>query len=79
MALTDRVACEEGRVDMIIEVREDESAEYPDWTGTLEEFLESGMAWGINKTTERTLKFLRLGCTLELDVGNITQYVTRVE
>jgi len=66
-------------MDMIIEVREDEGAEYPDWTGTLDEFLESGMARGINKSTERALKFLRLGCTLELDVGNTKQYVTRTE
>lgn len=64
---------------MMIEVREDESAEYPDWTGTLEEFLDSGMAWGINKTTERALKFLRLDCTLELELNNTTYYVTRVE
>jgi hypothetical protein len=64
---------------MMIEVREDESAEYPDWTGTLEEFLESDMAWGINKTTERALKFLRLDCSLELELGNSTYYVTRVE
>jgi hypothetical protein len=64
---------------MIVEVREDESAEYPDWTGTLDEFLDSGMAWGINKTTERALKFLRLHCTLELELGNTTYYVTRIE
>jgi hypothetical protein len=64
---------------MIIEVREDEGTEYPDWTGTLEEFLESGMAWGINKTTERALKFLRLNCTLELELDNTTHYVTRIE
>ena len=65
---------------MIIEVREDETEEYPDWTGTLEEFLESGLARGINKTTARSLKFLRVGCTLELDQGTAgTSYVTRVE
>ena len=64
---------------MNIEVREDENAEYADWTGTLEEFLDSGMAWGMNKTTERALKFLRLDCTLELELSNTTYYVTRVE
>ena len=64
---------------MIVEVREDEGTEYPDWTGTLEEFLDSGMAWCINKTSERALKFLRLNCTLELELGNTTYYVTRVE
>jgi hypothetical protein len=79
MASTDPVACQEGRLHMIIEVREEEGTEYPDWTGTLEEFLESGMAWGINKTSERALKFLRPNCTLELELDNITYYVTRVE
>ena len=65
---------------MIIEVREDETEEYPDWTGTLEEFLGSGLVRGINKTTVRALKFLRVGCTLELDQGAAgTSYVTRVE
>ena len=65
---------------MIIEVREDETQEYPDWTGTLDEFLESDLARGINKTTARALKFLRMGCTLELDRGAAgTLVVTRVE
>jgi hypothetical protein len=65
---------------VIIEVREDETQEYPDWTGTLDEFLESDLARRINKTTARALKFLRLGCTLELDQGAAeTSYVTRVE
>ena len=65
---------------MIIEVKEDETQEYPDWTGTLDEFLESDLARGINKTTVRTLKFLRLGCTLDLDRGAAEMlYVTRVE
>ena len=65
---------------MIIEVREDEQEEYPDWTGTVEEFLESALARGINKTTARAIKFLRVGCTLELDRGAAgTTYVTRVE
>lgn len=65
---------------MIIEVKEDETQEYPDWTGTLDEFLESDLARGINKTTARALKFLRLGCTLELDQGvEEAMYVTRVE
>lgn len=64
---------------MNVEVREEEGSEYPDWTGTLEEFLESGMAWGINKTTERALKFLRPNCTLELELDNTTYYVTRIE
>lgn len=64
----------------MIEVKEDETQEYPDWTGTLDEFLESGLARGVNKTTARTLKFLRMGCTLELDRGaEGTLYVTRVE
>lgn len=65
---------------MIIEVREDETQQYPDWTGTLDEFLESDLARGINKTTVRSLKFLRLGCTLELDRGAAGMlYVTRVK
>jgi hypothetical protein len=65
---------------VIIEVREDEAQEYPDWTGTLDEFLESDLARGINKTTVRSLKFLRLGCTLELDRGAAGMlYVTRVK
>jgi hypothetical protein len=65
---------------VIIEVREDETQEYPDWTGTLDEFLESDLAWGINKTTARAIKFLRMGCTLELELGTEgTSYVTRVE
>lgn len=65
---------------MIIEVREDETQEYPDWTGTIDEFLESDLARGINKTTIRSMKFLRLGCTLELDQGTGgTWYVTRIE
>ena len=65
---------------MIIEVREDETQEYPDWTGTLDAFLESDLARGINKTTARALKFLRMGCTLELDRGTEgTSYVMRVE
>ena len=65
---------------MIVEVKEDESQEYPDWTGTLDEFLESDLARGINKTTARALKFLRLGCSLELDQGAAgTLYVTRVK
>jgi hypothetical protein len=69
-----------GRVNVIIEVREDETQEYPDWTGTVDEFLESDMARGINKTTVRAIKFLRTGCTLELDRGAAgTSYVTRVE
>jgi len=67
-------------VNVIIEVREDETQEYPDWTGTLDEFLESGLARGINKTTARAIKFLRIGCTLELDRGAAGRsYVTRVE
>ncbi len=65
---------------MIIEVREDKTQQYPDWQGTFEEFLESQLAWGINKTTTRTIKFLRMGCTLELDQGaGKILYVTRVE
>jgi hypothetical protein len=69
-----------GRANVIIEVREDETQEYPDWTGTLDEFLQSGMVRGINKTTVRAIKFLRMGCTLELDQGAAeTLYVTRVE
>jgi hypothetical protein len=65
---------------MIVEVKEDGTQEYPDWTGTLDEFLESDLARGINKTTVRTLKFLRLGCTLDLDRGaGETLTVTRVE
>ena len=65
---------------MIIEVKEDEGQEYPDWTGTLDEFLESDLARGINKSTARSLKFLRLDCTLELDRGAAGMlYVTRVE
>ena len=65
---------------MIIQVREEEGTEYPDWEGTLDEFLESGQARGLNKTTVRTLKFLRLNCTLELDRGAAeTWYVTRIE
>jgi hypothetical protein len=65
---------------VIIELREDETQEYPDWTGTLDEFLESNLARGINKTTVRTLRFLRLGCTLELDRGAVESlYVKRVE
>jgi len=65
---------------VIIEVREDETQQYPDWTGTLDEFLESDLARGINKTTVRSLKFLRLGCTLELDRGAAGMlYVTRVK
>ena len=65
---------------MIIEVKEDETQEYPDWSGTLDEFMESDMARGINKTTARSLKFLRMGCTLELDHGaGEMVYVTRVE
>jgi hypothetical protein len=65
---------------VIIEVREDEAQEYPDWTGTLQEFLESGLSWGLNKTTERAIKFLRVGCTLELEQGaGQTSYVTRIE
>lgn len=65
---------------MIVEVRENETQEYPDWTGTLDEFLESELARGINKTTARSLKFLRPDCTLELDRGSEqTLYVTRVE
>jgi hypothetical protein len=67
-------------VNVIIEVREDETQEYPDWTGTPDEFLESRLAWGINKTTARAIKFLRVGCTMELDRGAArTSYVTRVE
>jgi len=69
-----------GRPKMMIEVREDETQEYPDWTGTMDEFLESDLSRGINKTTMRSIKFLRLGCTLELDRGTAgTWYVTRVE
>jgi hypothetical protein len=65
---------------VIIEVKEDESQAYPDWEGTLDEFLESDLARGINKTTARSLKFLRIDCTLELDRGAAgTLYVTRVE
>jgi hypothetical protein len=65
---------------VIIEVKEDESQAYPDWEGTLDEFLESGLARGINKTTARSLKFLRIDCTLELDRGAAgTLYVTRIE
>ena len=65
---------------MIVEVKEDETQEYPDWTGTLDEFLDSDLARKINKTTARSLKFLRMGCTLELDRGAAgTLYVTRVE
>ena len=72
--------CRKGRVNVIIEVREDETQEYPDWTGTPDEFLESDLARGINKTTVRAIKFLRMGCTLELDRGTAgTSYVTRVE
>ena len=75
-----RRICRKGRVKVVIEVREDETQEYPDWTGTLDEFLQSGMARGINKTTVRALKFLRTGCTLELDQGATeTLYVTRIE
>ncbi len=69
-----------GREKVIIELREDETQEYPDWSGTLDEFLESELARGITKTTARAIKFLRLGCTLELDRGSAgTSYVTRVE
>ena len=69
-----------GRPDVIIQVREDETQEYPDWTGTIDEFLESDLSRGINKTTMRSIKFLRLGCTLELDRGSAgTWYVTRTE
>ena len=65
---------------MIIEVKEDEAQEYPDWTGTLDEFLDSDLVRKINKTTARSLKFLRIDCTLELDRGAAgTLYVTRVE
>ena len=65
---------------MIVEVREDETQEYPDWSGTLDEFLESELARGINKTTARAIKFLRQGCTLELERGaDGTSYVTRIE
>ena len=65
---------------MIIEVREDETQEYPEWTGTPDEFLESDMARRINKTTARAIKFLRMECTLELDRGAAGKlYVTRVE
>ncbi|MBN1582199.1 MAG: hypothetical protein JXA89_15955 [Anaerolineae bacterium] len=64
---------------MIIEVKEDEMQEYPDWSGTVDEFLESDLARGINKTTVRAIKFLRMGCTLELELGAAgTSYVTRV-
>ena len=67
-------------MNVIIEVKEDETQEYADWTGTLDEFLESDLARGINKTNSRALKFLRMDCTLELDrgAGEIV-YVTRVE
>ena len=65
---------------MIIEVKEDETQEYPDWTGTPDELLESELARGINKTTARAIKFLRVGCTMELDRGAAgTSYVTRIE
>jgi hypothetical protein len=65
---------------VIIELREDETQEYPDWQGTLEEFFDSAHSWGINKTTARAIKFLRVGCTLELDQGaGDISYVTRVE
>lgn len=65
---------------MIIQVREQEDAEYPDWEGDLDEFLQSGQARGLNKTTIRALKFLRPDCTLELDRGTAgTWYVTRIE
>ena len=65
---------------MIIELKEEETQEYPDWKGTLDEFLESDMSWGINKTTVRAIKFLRVGCTLELEQDDgETSYLTRVE
>ena len=67
-------------MNVIIQVREDETQEYPDWTGTLDEFLESGLSRGVNKTTARAIKFLRVGCTLDVDRGAEGMlYVTRVE
>jgi len=65
---------------MIIQLRTDEGAEDPDWEGTLDEFLQSGQARGLNKTTVRALKFLRPHCTLEIELDRAeTLYVTRID